>query len=84
MNIPARGVGGYVYAEDAVAKAPDYHNWAEVYLDGRWQIIDAQKKVFMQDQQNYIAFRIISSVESGLLGTSHRFLSTNMRLKVSL
>lgn len=84
LDIPARGIGGYVYTSDSVASATDYHNWAEVYIDGRWQIIDAQKKVFMAEGQNYIAMRILSDQSVNLLGSSHRFSTVNKNLIVKM
>lgn len=83
-GIAARAIGGYVYENNAVVAASDYHNWAEVYLDGRWRIIDAQNKVFMNKSQHYIAMRILSESELSLLGNSHRFLVAKEGLKVKL
>lgn len=84
LDIPARGIGGYVYEGDTVASATDYHNWAEVYLEGRWHIVDAQEKVFMTEGQNYIAMRVLSDQSVSLLGSSHRFSTVNEKLKVTM
>lgn len=43
-GIPARMVGGYVADRNSVLRAKDYHNWAEVYFDGAWRLLDAQKE----------------------------------------
>ena len=84
LGIPARAVGGYVYEGNAMVSASDYHNWAEVYLDGRWQIVDAQNKAFMDKSQNYISMRILSDSNVSLLGNSHRFLVAQEGLTVKL
>lgn len=73
MGIPARGVGGYVYSQSTVAKSSDYHNWAELYFDGKWNVVDAQKKIFQKGGQDYITMRYLSDTKSSLLGSSHRF-----------
>lgn len=84
-GIPSRSIGGYVYAENATFKARDYHNWTEVFLDGRWRIVDPQKRSFFENQAHYIAMRIISEESSALLGNSHRFAySSSPRLVVRM
>ena len=84
LGIPARAIGGYVYENNAIASASDYHNWAEVYLHDLWQIIDAQNKNFMTKNQHYIAMRVLSDSSISLLGNSHRFLVAKEGLKVKL
>ena len=84
LGIPARGIGGYVYEKDAVVSPSDYHNWAEVYFDGRWHIVDAQKKAFMEGSENYISMRILSDESVSLLGSSHRFSTAGNNLVVRM
>ncbi|MGI9304525.1 MAG: transglutaminase-like domain-containing protein [Gammaproteobacteria bacterium] len=83
-GIPARGVGGYVYTEDAILKPADYHNWSEVYIDGAWRIVDPQNKNFLGQPSNYIAMRIIADTTKGLLGSSHQYVHSDERLEVRL
>ncbi len=84
LGIPARGIGGYVYEKDMVVSPTDYHNWAEVYLGDRWQIVDAQNRAFMDDSENYIAMRILSDASASLLGSSHRFsVAENLAVKMN-
>ncbi len=59
-QVPSRPVGGYVFKGNAIVKAPDYHNWMEFYADGRWHLADAQKRVFMESQTDYVAMRVIA------------------------
>jgi transglutaminase-like putative cysteine protease len=84
LGVPARGVGGYVYENNQVVSPVDYHNWAEVYLDGAWHIVDAQKKAFMNKTENYIAMRVLSDASVSLLGSSHRFSVANNQLTIKM
>jgi len=59
-GIPSRGVAGYVYGEDAVFKPNDFHNWSEIYIDGRWRVVDPQNGKFLDNDSHYIAMRILS------------------------
>ena len=61
QQIPARAIGGYVFSRNGVMKAMDYHNWTEFYLDGVWQIADAQKGAFVDKQTDYVAMRVIAT-----------------------
>lgn len=60
-HVPARPMGGYVVGGNAIVGAADYHNWAEVLIDGRWVIVDANRKSFGERQADYVAMRIISA-----------------------
>jgi len=60
MGVPARGVAGYVYSEDAVFKPGDFHNWSEIYIDGKWRVVDPQNGKFLENDSHYIAMRILS------------------------
>ncbi|PXV63426.1 transglutaminase superfamily protein [Sinimarinibacterium flocculans] len=75
-GFPARVLGGYVSDRGFVPQATDYHNWAEVYVDGSWQLADAQKGNLFHNSENYVAFRIISSAARNELGDFHRFRSS--------
>jgi len=49
------------------------HNWAELYLDGAWRLLDARKGCFLEPADRYVAFRIISEDAESPLGSVHRF-----------
>jgi hypothetical protein len=83
-GVPARGIGGYVYAQDAVLKARDYHNWAEFHADGAWHIADAQKGVFARGGASYIAMRILGAPGEGETSSAHRFWHTGDGLEVRM
>jgi transglutaminase-like putative cysteine protease len=64
-GIPARPVGGYVIDKNSMFRPGDYHNWAEFYADGLWRIADPQKKIFMKNESQYVAMRIIGQTNDG-------------------
>lgn len=71
--IPARMVGGYVIDRDFAPRPQDYHNWAEVYLDGAWRVVDAQKRTWFASPGEYVAFRIYRDQPSNPVGSAHRY-----------
>lgn len=58
-GVPARGIAGYHCPESAALDPAQYHNWAEFYAEGRWRLCDPQKRVFMQQNADYVALRVI-------------------------
>ncbi len=83
-GLPARRIGGYISPENAVLKARDYHNWGEFYVNGTWQIADPQNNVLMQNQDDYIAMRIIRASGDNPMGTYNRFRVKGEGLKVKM
>lgn len=81
--IPARMVGGYVTERDAAPRPQDYHNWAELYLDGAWCTVDAQKDSWRPPIGRYIVFRIYRDTPTNRVGSAHRYVATP-GLQVSL
>lgn len=57
-GIPARRIGGYVVDRDGPVKPADYHDWAELHVDGAWRIVDAQKRNWGGPVQHYVAFHM--------------------------
>jgi len=72
-NIPARMVGGYVVDRDSTPRPQDYHNWAEVYLEGTWSLVDAQKGVLFNPADQYVTFRIYRDNPTNDVGLAHRY-----------
>jgi hypothetical protein len=83
-SIPSRGVAGYVMPENGILKPMEFHNWAEFYDENRWNIVDPQKKVFMQNQADYIAMRIIKSSPENPMAGFNRFRFSGEGLVVSM
>ncbi len=72
-QIAARMVGGYVADRDLAPRADEYHNWAELYVEGAWQMVDAQKKNWLSPCADYTAFRFYRGNAINPLGLAHRF-----------
>ena len=83
-GIAARGIGGYICPESSKIKSAAYHNWAEFYHNGSWQIADPQNNVLMQNQADYIAMRIIRASEDNPMGSFNRFRVKGEGLKVKM
>ena len=71
--IPARRVGGYVTDRNMAPKPSDYHDWAEVWIDKKWRIVDAQKSIFFQNEEQYIAFRFYWDKSINKIELAHRY-----------
>jgi transglutaminase-like putative cysteine protease len=72
-GIPARMIGGYVTDHDLAPRPQDYHNWAEVYLEGAWRLVDAQKGNWWEPINQYVAFRIYRDAAINPIGSAHRY-----------
>jgi len=72
-GIPAGMVGGYVTDKNTTIRATDYHNWAELYFDGAWHLLDAQKENGLTPAEHYIAFRFYSDEKTNPVGLAHRY-----------
>ncbi|HZW86894.1 MAG TPA: transglutaminase domain-containing protein [Gallionella sp.] len=72
-DIPARMVGGYVIDRNIEVWAEDYHNWAEVYFEGAWRLLDAQKEHWLTPTEQYVAFRYYRDKVINQIGLAHRY-----------
>ncbi|MDY6974027.1 MAG: transglutaminase-like domain-containing protein [Thermodesulfobacteriota bacterium] len=81
---PARCIGGYITGKNAALKPGGYHNWAEFYHDGAWQICDPQNRVFMKNNSNYIAMRMIEESPDNPMLEFNRFRFKGAGLKVKM
>ena len=72
-GIPARMIGGYVVDRDLAPRPQDYHNWAEVYLEGAWRLVDAQKGNWLEPVNQYVAYRVYRDAPLNLIGLAHRY-----------
>lgn len=86
QGVPVRNIGGYVYSENKVLKGEDFHNWSEIHLNGKWQVVDPQNGKFLEKQNNYIAFRIISEKMDKKLSPSNtqRFAISSKNISVKI
>ncbi len=83
QQIPARAIGGYVFGGNNIVRPMDYHNWTEFYLDGAWQIADAQKGAFVSRQTDYVAMRVIATGGAAAVA-SQRFSFAGEGLRVEM
>ena len=84
-GVPARVMGGFVIPHSALLKAAEYHNWTEVYVDGRWSVVDAQKGVLMRVTGDYLATRVVfRNGENNTTKFFHRFSTQRGRLEVEM
>jgi hypothetical protein len=81
-QIPARGVSGFIVTRNKRLKASDYHDWAEVYLDGAWQPVDPFNKVYQVNQQDYISMRVHNPVNDKF--DFHRWKSGNENVQIAM
>ncbi len=72
-GVPARMVGGYFTQRSLAPRPTDYHNWAEIWLDGRWRVADAQLRHWQTLEQHYIPFRYYWDSEINPVGQAHRY-----------
>lgn len=72
-EIPARMVGGYTTDKNAILRAADYHNWAELYFDGAWWLLDAQKERWLTPTEQYVAFRFYRDEDINPIGLANRY-----------
>lgn len=81
-GVPARVVGGWTLKGSGLARAADYHNWAEYYADGRWRLADPQRRVFDTDGDDYVATRIVAR-KSGDAAFPYRYETSPSTLQVT-
>ena len=82
-GIPARSLGGYVVAQNAILNPAAFHNWAEYRLDGRWQLADPQAGIFAERADQYVATRVLGESDSPL-GNFARFRCLGEGMKAEM
>lgn len=83
-DIPARIMAGFVYENNAILRPHDYHNWVELYVDGRWQIVDPLNNAFFTDRASHVALRVLGG--DGELGqlASQKGIRADSRLEIRM
>lgn len=72
-GLASRMIGGYVAEHDMAPRPQDYHNWAEIYLDDSWRLVDSQKGNWLESISQYIVFRIYRDAPTNLVEHAHRY-----------
>jgi len=83
-GIPSRGVAGYISGESTILVPRDYHNWAEVYIDSVWRIVDPLNKVIFKNEPDYIAMRYLGSSVADEEDNTQRFFKGDGSVQVSM
>jgi transglutaminase-like putative cysteine protease len=83
LGIAARPIAGFVTSDNAVLRARDLHNWAEIYLDGRWRIVDPQNKRNREHEHEFIAMRLLGAAPEGLTNT-HQLIGADSGLEIRM
>jgi transglutaminase-like putative cysteine protease len=73
VGIPARMIGGFVAERDIAPKADEYHNWAQLWINGKWLLLDAQKERWLDPRLEYITFRYFQNEPTNDIGSAHRY-----------
>lgn len=82
-GLPTRPMAGFVTGNDAVLRARDLHNWAEVYLDNRWRIVDPQNEMNRVDEHHFVAMRVLGKAGADLSST-HQLVGGDEGLEVTM
>ncbi|WGZ96370.1 MAG: transglutaminase-like domain-containing protein [Candidatus Thiothrix putei] len=83
-GIPARMMSGFIVESNKLLKAQDYHNWAEIYIDGAWRVVDSMNKNFMESEDHYVAMKVTVPSKANSFAWSQRLFSAPSGLKVRL
>jgi transglutaminase-like putative cysteine protease len=73
-----------VIPEDSLLKARDFHNWAEVYIDNQWRVVDPQHKKFLETEHYYVAMRVLSNQGKSSISNTHGFSYADERLDLKM
>lgn len=72
-GLPSRMVGGYVSDRSIAPRPADYHDWAEIWIDGRWRVADAQLGNWLSMESHYIPLRYHWDQPINPVGLSQRY-----------
>jgi hypothetical protein len=72
-GIPARMIGGFVVERDGTPNADEYHNWAQLWIDDKWLVLDPQKMNWLDPKLQYISFRYFQNEAVHAIGLAHRY-----------
>jgi transglutaminase-like putative cysteine protease len=74
-GIPSRNLAGFRAKESGLLKSRNYHNWVEILIDGKWQLVDPDKRIFMDRETDYIAMSVLGGVEVNGFPEKQRFFA---------
>jgi hypothetical protein len=83
-RIPSRNLAGFLVHENVQLKPQDYHNWSEVLIDGRWRLVDLDKRVFMRPGSHYVAMRVLDSANTDIERETFGLFGATGNIKLSM
>jgi hypothetical protein len=82
MGLPARLAGGYIVPESGRIQFHSFHAWAEIRVDDRWLILDAQRQQFDPQPFDYVVTHYGARQARNMAWD--RFFTTESRIKLSM
>lgn len=73
-GVRVRALGGFVYDQDRVARAGDFHNWTEALIDDQWWVVDPLFGDFTGRTDGHVVVRDLTSPATTRLGSQGLFL----------
>ncbi|MCU7905838.1 MAG: transglutaminase domain-containing protein [Candidatus Thiodiazotropha sp. (ex Epidulcina cf. delphinae)] len=83
-GIPTRNMAGFTAKENVVLKPRDYHNWLEVFVDGRWRLVDPDRRIFMDQASDYIAMTLLSDAPTLESQASQRLFGGPENIEITM
>jgi transglutaminase-like putative cysteine protease len=83
-GIPTRNIAGFTTKENAVIRPRDYHNWIEVFVDGKWRLVDPDREIYMENAQDYIAMTLLKDGASMETRLSQRLFGGPETLQITM
>ncbi len=85
QGVPNIPVAGFTVGRNKVMlNATSYHNWNYFFDGSELKLSDSQGRAFNEKEHSYIVFRVMAKDEIKSLSNTHRFSTSDKRLKVKL
>ena len=83
QQVPTLEFGGF-RAPGGRLHSGQYHNWSAYYDGDRWVLVDAQNGMHDRGYLDYVVFRVFNPDAAHPLSNTHRFISMDPRIKVTM
>ncbi|PUB87478.1 MAG: hypothetical protein DBP00_09005 [gamma proteobacterium symbiont of Ctena orbiculata] len=83
-GIPTRNMAGFTANENAILRPRDYHNWIEVFVDDKWQLVDPDREIYMEKAEDYIAMTLLKDGSSMETRLSQRLFGGAETLQITM
>lgn len=81
-GVPTLNFGGFISPSAGVLRSVKYHNWSAYRAKSGWTLVDPEYNIPDLSGQRYLIFRVFAPDAAHPLSNTHRFVSTDPRLKV--